>query len=253
MWNVQRGEEMRPLDLSPQTGIQHIAFPDRGAVVAVAGREGVLSLWDWVQRKRLGVLTGHQATVSALAFAPGGSLLASGDSAGVVNVWNVADKRLTTSLKARSSGQPTVTAVALSPSSDLLATSCFLDRAVKLWDRRSGRQRGTITVSALGATALAISSDGTMLAMAEKGGSVRLWDLARNRELAAVQSPARGLESLALSGDGCMLATGATNGLVSLWDVAPVTEPEQPASLLRIARPPAATFGGPRPALIARK
>ena len=92
-----------------------------------------------------------------------------------------------------------------------------------------------------------------MLAMAERGGSVRLWDVARNRELAAVQSPAGGLESLALSGDGRMIATGATNGLVSLWDVAPVMEPEQPASLLRIARPPAAPSGGPRLALIARK
>ena len=146
MWDVQRGEEMRPLDLSPQTGIQHIAFPDRGAVMAVGGREGVLSLWDWAQRKRLGVLIGHQATISALAFAPGGSRLASGDSAGVVNVWNVADKRLITSLKTRSSGQPTVTAVALSHSGDLLATSCFLDRVVMLWDGQSGRLRGTIPV-----------------------------------------------------------------------------------------------------------
>ena len=200
MWNVQRGEEIRPLDLSPQTGIQHIAFPDRGGILAVAGREGVLSLWDWAQRKRLGVLIGHQATVSALAFAPGGSRLASGDSAGVVNVWNVTDKRLITSLQTRSSGQPMVTAVALSLSGDLLATSCFLSRVVMLWDGQSGRLRGTIPVSELGAAALAISSDGTMLAMAENGGSVRLWDVARNRELAAAESPAGGLESLALSG-----------------------------------------------------
>jgi WD40 repeat protein len=253
MWDVHHGKEMRPLDLSPQTGIQHIAFPDRGAVLAVAGREGVLSLWDWAQRKRLGVLIGHQTTISALAFAPGGSRLASGDSAGVVNVWNITDKRLVSSFQARSSGQPAVTAVALSHSGALLATSCFLSRVVMLWDGQSGRLRGTIPVSELGAIGLVISSDGTMLAMAERGGSVRLWDVARNRELAAAQSPAGGLESLALSGDGRMLATGATNGRLSLWDVAPVTKPEQPSPFVGIARPVAAPSGGPRLALIARK
>ena len=116
MWDVHHGEEMRPLDLSPQTGTQHIAFADHGAILAVAGHEGVLSLWDWAQRKRLGVLIGHQASISALAFAPGGSRLASGDSAGVVNVWNITDKRLITSLQTQSTGQPMVTAVALSHS-----------------------------------------------------------------------------------------------------------------------------------------
>jgi WD40 repeat protein len=253
MWDVQRCEEMRPLDLSPQTGVQHIVLPDHGPVLAVGGHEGVLSLWDWAQRKRLGVLIGHQACISALAFASGGSCLASGDSAGVVNVWSVSDEKLTTCLKMRSFGQPTVTAVALSPAGDLLATSCLLDHVVNLWDRQTGRLRGTIPVSELGATALAISSGGTMLAIADNGGSVRLWDVARNRELAAAQSPAGGLQSLALSGDGRMLATGATNGLVSLWDVASVMEPEEPSPLLRIPRPTAASSGGPRRALVARQ
>jgi WD40 repeat protein len=253
MWDVRRGEEMRPLDLSPETGIQHIAFPDRGTVLAVAGREGVLSLWDWSQRRRLGVLSEHQATVSALAFAPGGSRLASGDSTGVVNVWNVTDKRLITRVMTESSSQPMVTAVALSDSGEFLATSCYLDRVVKLWDGRSGRSRGTIPTSELGATAMAISSDSTMLAVGEGNGSVRLWDVVRNREIAAVKSLAKGLESLAFSNDGRMIAAGSTNGLVSMWDVAPVREPEQPASLLRIGLPPAAPSGDPRLALIARK
>jgi WD40 repeat protein len=213
----------------------------------------VLSLWDWAQRKRLGVLIGHQASISALAFGSGGSYLASGDSAGVVKVWNVTDKRLVTSVVTESSSQPTVTAVALSDSGDILATSCFLDRVVKLWDGRSGRLRGTIPTSELGVTAMAISSDSTMLALGEGRGSVRLWDVARNRELTAVKSLARGLESLALSGDGRMIAAGSTNGLVSLWDVALVMKPEQPSPLLRIPRPAAVSSGGPRLALVARQ
>jgi WD40 repeat protein len=170
-----------------------------------------------------------------------------------VNLWNVNDRKLTTSLKAYPSGLRTVTAVALSHSGTLLATSCFLDRVVRLWDGESGRLRGTIPASELGATALAISSDGTMLAVADGDGSARLWDVARNRELAAVQPSVSSLQALALSGDGRMVATGATNGLVSLWDVAQAMESEQTSLLLRTDRPTTATSGGPRLALIARK
>jgi WD40 repeat protein len=253
LWNVQRGEELPPLDLSPQTGIQHIAFRDHGAVLAVGGREGVLSLWDWTQRKRLAVLSGHKENITALAFAPGGSRLASGDSTGEVAVWNLPDQRLTTTLLARESGLPAVTALALSHSGDLVATSCFLDRIVKLWDGGSGRLRRAIPTSQLGATGLAISSDGSMLAVAEGGGSVRLWDLAGNRELAAVQSAAGRLQSLALSGDGRMLATGATNGLVSLWDVAPALKSEGISAPSRIDSSTTATSGGPGLGLISRK
>lgn len=253
LWNVQRGEELPPLDLSPQTGIQHIAFRDHGAVLAVGGCDGVLSLWDWTQRKRLAVLNGHQETVTALAFALGGSWLASGDCTGEVDVWNVSDKRRTARLLARESGLPSVTALALSHSGDLVATACFLDRVVRLWDGRSGRLRGTIPTSELGATGLAISSDCSMLAVAEGVGSVRLWDLAANRELAAVQSSTGGLQSLALSGDGRMLATGATNGLVSLWDVAPALESGGISAPSRTDSSTIATPAGPGLALISRK
>ncbi|MEV6182395.1 TIR domain-containing protein [Streptomyces sp. NPDC052015] len=58
-------------------------------LLATAGDDRTVRLWDPRTGRATGVLTGHTGRVLAVAFSPDGSLLASGGEDGTVRLWNV--------------------------------------------------------------------------------------------------------------------------------------------------------------------
>ncbi|MFF3335211.1 TIR domain-containing protein [Streptomyces sp. NPDC002888] len=83
-------------------------------LLATAGDDRTVRLWDARTGRETAALTGHTGRVLAVAFSPGGSLLASGGEDGTVRLWNVpADAPAT--LRATLVGMPGGWA-ALSPS-----------------------------------------------------------------------------------------------------------------------------------------
>jgi WD40 repeat protein len=56
-------------------------------VIASAGKGGTMRLWDPATGTELLTLRGHSATVNALSFTPGGTLLASGSLDGTIKLW----------------------------------------------------------------------------------------------------------------------------------------------------------------------
>jgi WD40 repeat protein len=75
-------------------------------------------------------LTGHTRGVSAVAVAPDGSWLATGDDDGTVEVWDVATGQQRAALTGHTRG---VSAVAVAPDGSWLATGSH-DKTVRVWD-----------------------------------------------------------------------------------------------------------------------
>jgi WD40 repeat protein len=101
---------------------------------------------DLTGNKLLHTLVGHQREVLAVAFAPDGKLLASGDADGVIHVWGAADGRRLHRLEGH---EGRVTSLAFSADGKLLASAGTLanpggvgeapaDR-VRLWDPAAGK------------------------------------------------------------------------------------------------------------------
>ena len=90
------------------------------------------------------------------------------------------------------------------------------ERAVRLWDVRTGHQRGA---PLLGHEALiTFSPDGAFLASSSQDGTVRIWDAATAALVRELRND-EGIYSLDWSPDGERILTGGEHGGVSLWNV----------------------------------
>jgi WD40 repeat protein len=71
-----------------------VAFSRDGRLLASAGRDGTVRLWDPESGRQQARLTGHTGTVATVAFSPDGRLLASACSDGTIRLWDANLHRL---------------------------------------------------------------------------------------------------------------------------------------------------------------
>ncbi|MFF0861018.1 helix-turn-helix domain-containing protein [Nonomuraea sp. NPDC003560] len=203
-----------------------LAFDDDGRRLAYGGSPlgyrslpTRVSVWD-VARARLSdslTLDGGARSVGALAFGPGGTLLAASPPlVGRLSVWDPRSRTVTKTL-------PDVTGHELrtDPDRRLLVTSMGDLVDLPSTRRIQGRYGPGQT------TSLAFSPDGRYLAAGDATGRTVLWDGRAERRLGTLAIPTTAaadrsvmVNALAFSPDGTVLATGGANGSLQLWDVA---------------------------------
>jgi WD40 repeat protein len=165
---------------------------------------------------------GHADEAWSLAFAPDGSMLASGsddtDEPETIKLWDVASGR---KVRGWNAGVGTVSALAYHPGGRLLA-SAHLGKPgqVRLWDPSTGGSLGALDGHADSVRTLAFSPDGKLLATAGSDRTVRLWDVATRRLLRGLEGHSDTVRQVAFSPDGRRLATTANDRTVRLWDLA---------------------------------
>jgi RNA polymerase sigma factor (sigma-70 family) len=204
-------------------GVKALAFSSDGALLASAGQDQVVKLWDLPAGRERQELRGHTDRVLAVAFFHHDRTLVSGAADQTARVWDVPGGKERLTLRGH---EDAVTTVAVSPDDRLVATA-GRDRTIRLWDAATGEERALLQGSPAPVAAVAFSPDGRFLAGAA-GNRIRLWEVATQRLVAGLERQAAAIPNLAFSPGGNYLANGGALGLTLL--ALRFTDTGQPAS-----------------------
>lgn len=198
-------------DQAHQGAVYHVAFSPDGKLLASAGNDRTIGLWDLTTGNELRRMTGHDDCVRWLVFSPDGKTLASASYDKTVRLWDTATGKEKAKLEGHE--QP-VLGLALSPDGKTLASASF-DKSVILWNLATGKAVDKLIHHAEPLYAVSFSPDGKMLASG--GNSVRFWDLQGKKECGRID----GFHEVCycpFDADGSVVACGSEGSPLVLGD-----------------------------------
>ncbi len=158
--------------------VYFVAFSPDGKLLATAGRDATVKLWDAATGDERATLRGHTDEVSWVAFSPDGKMLVSASDDRTVRLW---DTRLEQEQKCLRGHTDEVLGATFSPDGKLLA-SAGKDKLVKLWDPVTEQELASLRGHTDVVESLAFSPDSRTLATTSRDKSVILWDVGTRRQ-----------------------------------------------------------------------
>src|SRR5207237_6101059 len=131
-WDLAHRREAHRLSLAAWA--RAADFSADGALLAAAGDDGRLHVWDAATWRELHDIRDSREEIWSVRFAPRGTLVAAAGNDGQVRLWDAATGKLQ---RAFDAGQGKVRAVGFSPDGKLLATAGTDDTA-RVWHADSG-------------------------------------------------------------------------------------------------------------------
>ncbi|HZY84573.1 MAG TPA: sigma-70 family RNA polymerase sigma factor [Gemmataceae bacterium] len=189
VWDAATGKQRQVIEAG-QDFIARVALSPDGATVAAGGyADGTIRLWSAATGKELRRIAtpprdpGNgefpaprrrlaHSMVSALAFGPGGSVLASGGDTGQIYLWEAATGR---PLRGWDTKAGWVGQLAFSRDGRTLLTG-HADSRVYLWEAATGQERACFTGHRGPVLAVAFAPDGRSVASGGEDTTTLLWD-----------------------------------------------------------------------------
>jgi len=222
IWTVDPLEVQIDLCVIEDTQWPKAVFSRDGCLLAVTNRWNDIEIWDLEEQTRIHNCVGHHSNLFALAFSPDGRWLASGggtssrDDAGesFIGIWDVITGDRVAWLSTEDLGDNHDLTFSRDGSQLISAGQ----RRMLAWDTSTWERTYDSGPSYPGSYGIALSPNGSLLAIATDARRIRLLDV---EEMCTVRDIYTGAELMDVdfSEDGTMLAGSFTDGTVGIWEI----------------------------------
>jgi WD40 repeat protein len=224
-WDAHTGASLWDrADLGPPGGGgAAIEFSPDGQMLAVGFDDGKIVLLDSQTGKEKQVLHRHQS-VSALAFHPNGSKLASGGMwpDNTLRVWDLATGKNLLTLHGHKN---TIMALRFSPDGTRLA-SASMDQTARLWEAQTGELTAVLRGHTDSVTVARFNPDGSRVLTFSEDKTLRVWDSGTGELTVTVLGTSKRIFGNDLVEDvayhppsGTVASPGHQEGEINLWNL----------------------------------
>jgi WD40 repeat protein len=217
LWNARSGRQVGPRLFDRPGVATDAAFSPDGNLLAVAGQDGSVRIWDVAKGDRRFYFPAHTTSVLAVAWSPDGLFLADASADRTLHVLSANEPlggRLVGNLVGHGAA---VRAIAWRPDGRSLLSG-GADGTARLWDtqfdqelRPIGRHRGAAVGASFDPAGHRIVSAG------RADGTARIWSV-RGRRLLHALSHRRAVEDAEFSPDGRLVVTASSDGTAGIWN-----------------------------------
>jgi WD40 repeat protein len=171
LWNGRTLRSVGELEVGPPATAA-LTFPPGRGLLVLGGDDGTLRLADPARRRVTASFPGR-SPLPRLACSPDGRLLAVGDRAGVIRLWDLDAGEERAVLRGHTW---TVYGLIFSPDGTLLLSG-GADGTVCLWDVAARRARGNFRWHTRWVTCVAFAPDGMTAAAGSEDHTIVVWDV----------------------------------------------------------------------------
>jgi WD40 repeat protein/serine/threonine protein kinase len=231
IWNTKSRQHVRTLPQHHNNAVAGVSFSPDAEMLATAGYDGTVRVWDAADGTELHVLAGHRGGASCVAFSPVALArtqpLATAGWDRIIRIWDALSGKL---LYTFCGHRDIIVGLAFHPDGKQL-TSVSADGETKIWDvshdpgfrMLSARNQGLTTCVAFSPNGERLAA-GTLVWQKQgqekliHGARVYVWDAASGSLLRALERQGGVIHCVAFSPDCRRLASGGSDETVKVWD-----------------------------------